>query len=103
MTSHRSICLNPFCGTHVPQCPKCGRQAFDAGEIARRGRHVLLLGLLLAAIMGGVFWMLGRGIIAALGGNANGGLCGSAGQAKLAFIGFRSLLAAGTAWRSAAC
>ncbi len=65
MTSHRSTCLNPFCGTGAPhqatQCPKCGRQAFDDDEIARRGRHVLLLGLLLTAIMSGVFWMLGHG------------------------------------------
>jgi ABC-type transport system involved in multi-copper enzyme maturation permease subunit len=100
MTSHRSTCLNPFCGTRVPhratQCPKCGRQAFNDDEIARRGRHVLLLGLLLAAIMSGVFWMLGHEIIAALGGNANAGFRGSPGQAKLAFIGFGSLLAVGT-------
>lgn len=101
MTRHNSTCLNPFCGKRVPhravRCPKCGRQAFDDDEIARRGRHVLLLGLLLVAIMGAVFWMLGHGMIAALAGQADAGFRGSPGQAKLALIGFGSLLAFGAA------
>lgn len=79
----------------TPQCPKCGRLAFGDDEIARRGRHVLLLGLILAAIMGGVFWMLRHGIVAALGGTATAGFRGSAAQATLALTGFGSLSAFG--------
>lgn len=46
--------------------------------------------------MAGVFWLLGRGMIAALGGDANAGFRGSARQARLAFIGFGSMLAFGS-------
>jgi hypothetical protein len=96
-----STCLNPLCGTrlshHVARCPRCGRQAFDDAEIARRGRHVALLGLILIAAMSGVLWMLGKGIVAALGGDAGSGFRGSPGQAKLALAAFGSMLAFGAA------
>ena len=97
----RSTCLNPLCGARVPyrtlRCPKCGRPAFGDDEIARRGRHVLSLGLILTAIMGGVFAMLASGLAAALGGNSGGGFRGSPEQAWLAILGFGSLLAFGIA------
>lgn len=96
-----STCLNPLCGTRVPhrvsQCPRCGRQAFGAEEIARRGSHVLGLGVILAAIMGAVIVFLAPGILAALAGNREAGFRGSPGQAQLALVGFGALLAFGCA------
>jgi len=66
-------CLNPFCGTKIDRmmvdwvelhCPACGRPLFAGEPLAARGRHVLLLGMILAALMGLVASMLGPGMIA---------------------------------------
>ena len=63
----RSTCLSPFCGEQTlyraPICPACGRPTFGDEELARRGRHVLELGVILASTMAAVVWMLACGSV----------------------------------------
>lgn len=81
----RSTCLSPFCGQRILErstvCPACGRQMFDREEIARRGRHILQLGLILAGVMGGVIWFWAPGIMRAIGGLPRTSFVGTAEQA----------------------
>ena len=66
------ICLSPFCGARaphaLPRCPACGRPTFGRDQIAARGRHLVLLGLILAGVVGAVVWFWWSALYAAAAG-----------------------------------
>jgi len=97
----RSTCLSPFCGQRVPErtarCPRCGRQMFGDEEIARRGRHVLQLGLILAGLMGALLW-LWPGPLAAIVGTPQTSFRGTAGQAWTIVLGLGAIGLTGIAF-----
>lgn len=100
-TMQQSTCLSPFCGTQtpytVPACPACGRPAFDDEELARRGRHVLQLGAILASVMAAVIWMLAANLAAALDGRFSRHPAASAENARLVIVLLGAMLLMGLA------
>lgn len=98
---HQSTCLSPFCGeqtlSRAQACPACGRPAFDDEEIARRGRHVLQLGIILAFAMAAVVWMLGANLAAALEGQLSRNHAASAANARLVIVVLGAMLLMGLA------
>lgn len=101
MTAH-STCLSPFCGQRLPGratlCPNCGRPMFDAAEIARRGRHVGQLGLILAGLMGGVLWFWAPGMMRAMAGAPRASFTGTADQAWWMLAGLGAIGLTGVAF-----
>lgn len=77
------------------RCPACGRLMFDDGEIARRGRHVLQLGLILAGLMGGLLWFWAPGMIRTIAGASPTSFVGTADQAWWMFAGLSGIGVAG--------
>lgn len=100
-TMQQSTCLSPACGKQTPYraplCPACGRQAFDDAELARRGWHVLQLGVILVVAMAAAAWMLSTNLAAALGGQLLGNPAATAGNARLVVIIFGAMLLMGVA------
>jgi hypothetical protein len=78
-------------------CPACGRPAFGDEELARRGRHVLQLGAILAFTMAAVVWMLAANLAAALDGRPLGNPAASAENARLVIIVLGAMLLMGLA------
>lgn len=70
---------------------------FDAAEIARRGRHVGLLGLILAGLMGALLW-LWPGPLAAIAGAPQTSFRGSVGQAWGIVLGLGAIGLTGVAF-----
>lgn len=98
----RSTCLSPFCAQRVPErtvrCPACGRPMFDDAEIARRGRHVGQLGLILAGVMGGVLWFWAPGMMRAMAGTPRTSFTGTAEQAWWMLAGLGAIGLTGVAF-----
>ena len=94
-----SVCLSPFCGARtaerVHRCPACGRRMFGRDELAARGRHVLLLGLILAGVVGGVVWFWSSGLFPAAAGQSVPGFRGTSFEARTLLFAFAALILTG--------
>lgn len=96
------ICLSPFCGARtaepVPRCPACGRPIFGLAEIARRGRHLILLGLILVGIVGGLVWSWSSSLLPAAAGTPTPGFRGTGFEARTLLFGFVALILTGASF-----
>ncbi len=93
------VCLSPFCGARTTQpqhrCPSCGRPTFGRDELAARGRHVLLLGLILAGVVGSVVWFWASGLLPAAAGETMSGFRGTRFDALALLFAFTALILTG--------
>lgn len=93
------VCLSPFCGARTTQplsrCPACGRPMFGRAEIAARGRHLVLLGLILAGIIGAVVWSWSPSLFIAATGRPVSGFRGTGFEAGALLLGFTGLILTG--------
>lgn len=95
------VCLSPFCGARtaepVPRCPACGRPVFGREELARRGRHVMLLGLILAGVVGGLVWSWSS-LLPSAAGTPTPGFRGTGFEARTLLFGFVALILTGVSF-----
>lgn len=95
------VCLSPFCGARttepLPRCPACGRQTFGREEIARRGRHLILLGLILVGIIGGLVWSWSS-LLPSAAGTPTPGFRGTGFEARTLLFGFVALILTGVSF-----
>ena len=93
------ICLSPFCGARaphaLPRCPACGRPTFGRDQIAARGRHLVLLGLILAGVVGAVVWFWWSALYAAAAGQPVQGFRGTGFEARTLLFAFTALILTG--------
>ncbi|TAJ88363.1 hypothetical protein [Reyranella sp.] len=93
------VCLSPFCGARTTQrvqrCPACGRRMFGRDEIAARGRHLVLLGLILAGVVGSVVWFWSSGLLPAVAGEPAPSFRGTAFEARALLFALIALILTG--------
>lgn len=68
---------------------------FGRDQIASRGRHVILLGLILVGIVGGVVWFWSPSLVSAAAGHPVPGFRGTAFQARTLLFAFTALILTG--------
>lgn len=71
---------------------------FGAEEVARRGRHVLQLGLVLAGVIGAVLWFWAPGMVRTMSGASATSFAGSPDQARAVLLGLALILLTGVAF-----
>lgn len=71
---------------------------FGAAEVARRGRHVLQLGLILAGVIGAVLWFWSPGMARVMAGASATSFVGSPDQARAMVLGLSLLMLTGMAF-----
>lgn len=71
---------------------------FGAAEVARRGRHVLQLGLILAGVIGAVLWFWTPGMLRTMSGASPTSFVGQPDQARAVLLALGLLLFTGVAF-----
>lgn len=71
---------------------------FGVAEVARRGRHVLQLGLILAAVIGAVLWFWTPGMLRTISGASATSFLGTADQARAVLLGLSMIMLTGVAF-----
>jgi hypothetical protein len=71
---------------------------FSPAEVARRGRHVLQLGLILAGVIGAVLWFWTPGMLRTMSGSPATSFLGTPNQARAVLLGLSLIMLTGVAF-----